>query len=78
MGCPANGKSGFGMLNDNGRNRVPLVGPPTIITATTLSSAIPIFIFSGSIKIHNEEEESGLEMTMRLNVDDDNDNDIVK
>jgi hypothetical protein len=60
MGCPANGKSGFGMLNDNGRNRVPLVGPPTIITATTLSSAIPIF------KIHNEEEEeeeeeSGLE-----------------
>lgn len=51
MGCPANGKSGLGMLNDNGRNRVPLVGPPTMITATTLSSAIPILF-----EIRNEDE----------------------
>jgi len=61
MGCPANGKSGLGMLNDNGRNRVPLVGPPTMITATTLSSAIPILF-----EIHNEDEGRVSETTMRL------------
>lgn len=68
IGWPANGKRGFGVLNDKGRNRVPedqtrtnsecvntndtntcidrytrakhvpLVGPPTMITATTFSS----------------------------------------
>uniref|UniRef100_A0A2P2KZF3 Uncharacterized protein n=2 Tax=Rhizophora mucronata TaxID=61149 RepID=A0A2P2KZF3_RHIMU len=53
MGCPANGKRGFGVLNERGLNLVPLVGPPTMITATTSSSSTELSIPRNPRKVAN-------------------------